>query len=202
MREVDLGRLAPTLEQVVEKVGARLKKRVRFSLVQSLSLDVDVGRELHRCLVHLLNNALDHGLEGPDERLAAGKLETGLITLEARREGGDVVVVFADDGRGIDYSNLRRTLVARGLVEESQADSLSDEQVSSFLFQSGFSTRSEVTEFSGRGVGLDMVRVTLEELDGSVRIEAVPGRGTKFILRIPVDVAQPSHRYLTPEVPA
>ena len=202
MREIDLGRLVPTLEQVVEKVGARLGKRVRFSLVQSLCLDVDVARELHRCLVHLLNNALDHGLEGPDERLAAGKLETGLITLEAHREAGDVVVVFADDGRGIDYSGLRRTLVARGLVEESEAGSLSDGQVSSFLFQSGFSTRGEVTELSGRGVGLDMVRVTLEELDGSVGIEAVPGRGTKFLLRIPVEVAQPSHRYLTSEVPA
>lgn len=202
MREVDLGRLAPTLQQVVEKVGARLNKKARFSLVKSLSLDVDVTRDLHRCLVHLLNNSLDHGLESPEQRIDAGKLETGLITLEARREGDHVAIVFADDGRGIDYSSLRRTLVERGLVEEGEVDALSDGEVSSFLFHSGFSTRSEVTEFSGRGVGLDMVRATLEDLEGTVTIEAVPGKGTSFTMRIPLDVAQPSNRYLNLEVPA
>lgn len=202
MREVDISRLAPTLQQVVEKVGARLKKKARFSLANSVSLDVDVMRDLHRCFVHLLNNALDHGIESPEERLQAGKLDTGLLTLDARKEPGAVVVVFADDGRGIDHSNLRRTIVARGLAEASDVDSMSDDDVSSFLFQSGFTTRGEVTEFSGRGVGLDMVRATLEALDGTVSIEAIPGKGTRFTMRIPLDVAQPSHRYLSMEVPA
>jgi len=202
MREVDLGRLAPTLQKVVEKVGARLGKKARFSLVKSLSLDVDVVRDLHRCLVHLLNNSLDHGLETPEQRMEAGKLETGLVTLEARREADHVAIVFADDGRGIDYPALRRLLVGRGLVEAGEVDALSDREVSDFLFHGGFSTRSEVTEFSGRGVGLDMVRATLGELEGTVSIEAVPGKGTRFTMRIPLDVAQPSNRYLNLEVPA
>jgi len=202
MREVDLGRLAPTLQQVIEKTSIRLKKKAKFSLVNSISLDVDVLRELHRCFVHLVNNALDHGLETPEQRLDAGKLDTGLITLEARKEGDEVVVIFADDGRGIDYTGLRRKLVERGLVSESDVDSLTNDSVSSFLFQSGFSTRNEVSELSGRGVGLDMVRTTLEELEGTTAIEAVPGKGTRFVMRIPVDIAQPSHRFLTTEVPA
>ncbi len=202
MREVDLGRLAPTLQQVVDRVSARLRKKARFSLISSINIDVDVMRDIHRCLVHLLNNALDHGLESPDQRLASGKLETGLVTLEARRETDSVVIVFTDDGRGIDYSGLRRTIVARGLVEESAIDSLSDADVSSFLFKSGFSTRGEVTEFSGRGVGLDMVRATIDDLEGSVAIEALPGKGTRFIMRIPLEVAQPSQRYLSQEVSA
>lgn len=202
LREVELSRLAPSLQQVAEKAGARLKKRMRFSMVGGVAVDVEVVRELHRCFVHLLNNSLDHGIESPEEREAAHKLETGLISIEAFREGRDVVVAFMDDGRGIDFSALRGIIAGKGLVPASDAARLTDLEACDYLFHSGFTTRGTVTEFSGRGVGLDVVRSTLQQLGGSVAIESSTGKGTRFVLRIPVEVAQPSQRFVSTEVPA
>lgn len=200
LREVELSRMAPSLQQVAEKAGARLRKRMRLSMVGGIPVDVEVVRELHRCFVHLLNNSLDHGIESPEEREAAHKLETGLITIEASREGSDVVVAFSDDGRGIDFAAIRRTIVEKGLASSEEVAKFTDLEAGDFLFHSGFTTRDTVSEFSGRGVGLDVVRSTLQQLRGSVAIESSTGKGTRFVMRIPIEVAQPSQCFVSTEV--
>jgi signal transduction histidine kinase/CheY-specific phosphatase CheX len=202
MREGDLGRMAPSLQQIAERIGSRLGKKARFALVGSANLDVGVQRELHRCLVHLMNNAIDHGIETPEERLAAGKMETGLVTLEGRREGSDLVVTFSDDGRGVDPLALRSAIVRKGMATAEEVDAMPESEVLDHLFHSGFSTRTYVSDLSGRGVGLDVVRNILREMGGDVAIETHPGKGTRFVMRIPLDIAQPSTRHITKEVPA
>ena len=149
-----------------------------------------------------MNNAIDHGIETPEARLAAGKLETGIVTLEGRRDGSDLVLVFSDDGRGVDALELRGAIVRKGLATEDEVDAMSDLEIAECLFHSGFSTRSYVSELSGRGVGLDVVRSILQEMGGSVSIHSDPGKGARFAMRIPLDVAQPSTRHVTKEVSA
>lgn len=195
LREIDIMRLAPSMQNVVEKTGKRVGKKVRLSVAGGAFVDVDVARELHRCFVHLLNNAIDHGIETADVRSAAGKLDTGVVTLDARREGAFIVVVLADDGCGIDVGRVRANVVEKGLATPEQVAGMRDDQILSYIFQSGFSTRAEVSELSGRGVGLDFVMAAVQSLGGAVAIDSEPGKGTRFTLRLPLDVAQPSHRF-------
>lgn len=197
LREVDFGRLGRTLAGVIAKVSQRLGKKASFSMAGSGPMDVEVMRVLHRCMVHLVNNSLDHGLEKPSDRLAAGKLEIGLLVLEYSRHGDHLEISFSDDGAGVDTEILRAKAVEKGFMEPDQARTASDSDLFDLLFRSGFSTREKVGEFSGRGVGLDMVRDTIQSLRGSIHLESVMGRGTTFRIRIPTSIAIPSTRYLT-----
>jgi len=199
LREVDVVRLGRTLHSVVAKTALRMGKKASFSLVGAGSVDVEVLRILHRCLVHLVNNSLDHGLESPADRIAAGKLETGFLRLEYRRKPDHLELIFSDDGRGIDVGAIRRVAVGKGVLDEPGARSASDEELLGLLFLPGFSTRERIGEFSGRGVGLDMVKEAIASLGGRLCLRTVLGKGSAFEMRLPLSTAIPSTRFFMEE---
>jgi chemosensory pili system protein ChpA (sensor histidine kinase/response regulator) len=135
----------------------------------------------------LLRNAVDHGLEGPDDRAQAGKPPIGVITLVLSREGNDVVISLSDDGRGMDVGAIRRQAIARGLLAPQVV--LSDEALMQFVFEPGFSTHGRVTQISGRGVGMDVVNSEVKAANGTIGIDSVAGRGTSFTIRLPLTLA-------------
>ncbi|HEU5451253.1 MAG TPA: chemotaxis protein CheA [Terriglobales bacterium] len=140
-------------------------------------------------LAHLVRNAVDHGIESPAERAAAGKAKEGTVRLQARHEGGQAVIEVSDDGRGIDRDRVLARALDLGLVTETEAARLSDSEVLKFIFEPGFSTATAVTEISGRGVGMDAVKAAVERLKGSVEVQSEPGRGTRVLLRLPLTLA-------------
>src|SRR4029079_13001598 len=149
----------------------------------------DILDGLEAPLNHLIRNALDHGLETPEERKAMGKNPAGTIRLEARHRAGMLQIVLGDDGRGIDLERLRAKVVEKGLTTAAMAGRLSEAELLDFLFLPGFSTKEKVTEISGRGVGLDVVQSMLQAVRGSVRVTTQPGKGTRFILQLPITVS-------------
>ena len=152
-------------------------------------VDRDILDKLESPISHLVRNALDHGLESPQERQAAGKELIGTIRLEARHRAGMLQITLSDDGRGIDIENLRSKAVTRGLVAKQVADQLSEVELLEFLFLPGFSTKDNVTEISGRGVGLDVVQSMVKAVGGSVRVATQLGRQTTFTLQLPITMS-------------
>ncbi|HWH14627.1 MAG TPA: chemotaxis protein CheA, partial [Miltoncostaeaceae bacterium] len=156
---------------------------------EDTELDRTVIDELGDPLVHLLRNAVDHGLELPEERVAAGKDPVGTVTLAARHEGNSVVIEVAEDGRGIDPDALRDSVVTKGLLSRAEVDALSDQEAVELIFLPGFSTAKVTTDVSGRGVGMDAVRAKINGLNGSVEIQSVLGQGSRFTIRLPLTLA-------------
>ncbi|MFA5043638.1 MAG: hybrid sensor histidine kinase/response regulator [Kiritimatiellia bacterium] len=176
--------------RMVRDLARRLNKKVKFEMVgQTTGVDREILEKLEAPLTHLLRNALDHGLEPPEERRAAGKNPEGLLTLAARHQAGQLHVIVADDGRGIDLERIRRKVAARGLSTAEMAARLTETELLDFLFLPGFSTSEAVTEISGRGVGLDVVRNLTQEVGGLVRVENHPGAGTQFHLQLPITLS-------------
>lgn len=176
--------------RMIRDLARSLGKAVSFQVRGgSVAVDRDILRKLEAPLNHILRNCVDHGLEPPRERRAAGKPEKGQVVLEARHHAGMLTVEVRDDGRGIDLRRLRRRVVERKLATESMAASLSEAELLEFLFLPGFSTAREVTEVSGRGVGLDVVRTMVQEVSGTVRVHSQPGQGTTFRLHLPVTLS-------------
>lgn len=173
--------------RLVRDVARQLDKKVTLEIVgRNTEMDRDIAGVLDSPLGHLLRNAVDHGMETPDVRRAAGKPEEGTILLEAKHRGGALVVTVKDDGKGIDVDRLRGRIVEKGLVDGGTAESLSEAEVLEFLFLPGFSTASQVTDISGRGVGLDVVQSTAQRAGGVVHVSSVLGQGTTFELQMPV----------------
>jgi two-component system sensor histidine kinase and response regulator WspE len=173
--------------RMVRDLARQLGKRVEFRIDgETTGVDRDILDKLEAPLNHLIRNALDHAIELPDERAAAGKRPVGMIRLEAHHRAGMLQIAVADDGRGIDPSRLRAKVVARGLASSTMADQLSEAELLEFLFLPGFSTRDNVTETSGRGVGLDVVQSMVHSVGGGVRITSHFGRGTRFVLQLPI----------------
>jgi two-component system chemotaxis sensor kinase CheA len=139
-------------------------------------------------LTHLVRNSVDHGLEAPAERIAAGKPEVGVVSLNAFHEGGSIVIEVSDDGRGLDRDVILKKAVERGLLAESDPVP-ADDVIYSFIFQAGFSTAKVVTDLSGRGVGMDIVRQAVQALGGSILLSSVPGKGARFRIRLPLTMA-------------
>jgi two-component system, chemotaxis family, sensor kinase CheA len=156
---------------------------------QDTQLDKAILDEMKVPLMHLLRNSVDHGIESPEERKKQGKSASGKIKLSADQEGSQVVISVTDDGRGIDVAKVKEIAVAKGLVSQENIQSMVDEQVFQLLFTPGFSTSEEVTDISGRGVGLDVVRETVIKLKGMVEVTSDPSRGTSFIIRLPLTLA-------------
>ncbi|MDR3687438.1 MAG: hybrid sensor histidine kinase/response regulator [Coriobacteriia bacterium] len=153
-------------------------------------LDKKVLEEINDPLVHIMRNAVDHGIEDPAVRVAAGKPATGTITMAARQEGDRIVIEIADDGAGIDPDRIREAAVRKGYLTEAEAKSTSDREARYMIFEAGFSTAAIITEISGRGVGMDVVReFVVEKLKGSLDVDSEPGRGTTFRLTIPLTLA-------------
>lgn len=156
---------------------------------EDTQLDKAIIDELKDPVMHILRNAVDHGLETPEDRARAGKPKTGKLLLNAYQQGTQVVIEVSDDGGGIDVGRVKQQAVKKGLVSKERVEELVDEQVYQFLFVPGFSTRDEVTETSGRGVGLDVVREKIARLKGIVELVSRPGEGTKFIMKVPLTLA-------------
>ena len=178
--------LAP-FPRLVRDVAKKLGKKAELALTgEELTIDRDILEKIEAPLNHILRNAVDHGLEPPDERRAAGKPERGVIRVDARHRSGLLEITVSDDGRGIDVGRVRAKVVRLGLVPEEAAAKLETERLLDYIFAPGFSTAEEVTELSGRGVGLDVVQSALREVGGGVHVTTEAGRGTAFHLRVPV----------------
>jgi two-component system sensor histidine kinase and response regulator WspE len=176
--------------RLVRDLARTLDKQIRFEVLgEQTGVDRDILDKLEAPLSHLIRNAIDHGLEQPSERTAAGKPATGTIQLEARHRAGMLHITLADDGRGIDVERLRERAVAKGLVARAVADRLGELELLEFLFLPGFSTSERVTEISGRGVGLDVVQSMVKGVGGSVRVATQPGRRTVFTLQLPITMS-------------
>src|SRR5438067_1721195 len=139
--------------------------------------------------MHLVRNAVDHGVGSPEERLAAAKPARGTVYLNAYHQGTQVVIEVRDDGRGIDLTLVRAHAVKKGVVKPEEAERMSDQDALNLIFESGFSTAREVTEVSGRGIGMDVVRTVMDRLKGSIHVSSQRGRGTTFQLRVPLTLA-------------
>jgi len=181
------GEGARPLPRLTRDLAGELGKKALFSLEGSRTLvDRDILERLEAPLMHLVRNALDHGLEPPEVRLGLGKPEQGRITLAARHVSGHLEVRLSDDGQGIDLDALRASVVRKGLAGADMAARLCRAELLEFLFLPGFTTAASLTQVSGRGVGLDVVKTMVQEVGGSVRVETEPGAGTTFVLRLPV----------------
>lgn len=176
--------------RMVRDLAKQLDKEIDFVIEgEDTELDRTFVEDIGEPLLHMLRNAIDHGIEPKEERLAKGKPPVGKVVLSARHEGNNVVIEVKDDGRGIDRASVLKKAIEKGFINESQAETLPDEKVYEFLFAPGFSTRTEANELSGRGVGMDVVRNVVESLNGTVGIESVKNRGTTITMRLPLTLA-------------
>lgn len=188
MRMVPMRSLVARFRRLIHGLSDTLGKPVRFTVQgEETEMDKTVIEKLADPLVHVLRNAIDHGMEPPAERLAAGKRAEGIIELSAVHAGAEVLVRVRDDGRGMNAARIRAKAVERGLIASDAA--LTEQQVLALVFEPGFSTADAVTELSGRGVGMDVVRRTIETLRGKIDIDSRPGQGTTVTLRLPLTLA-------------
>jgi chemotaxis protein histidine kinase CheA len=177
------------LQRMVRDLSRQLGKEARLSVVGSeVSLDRRLLEKLQGALVHLLRNAVDHGLELPAQRERAGKHHEGALTMRIEQQGNLLYLECADDGAGIDLERVRKVAESRGVVTADETARLNENQVRDLIFRPGFSTRADVTDTSGRGVGLDAVRASVEALQGRIEVASTPGQGTRFVLTLPVDL--------------
>ncbi|WP_431311299.1 response regulator [Parahaliea mediterranea] len=186
-RVVPVARLMPGLRRIVRTVGADLGKAVNFRVLNEIG---KLDRDSHVCcqiiLEHMVRNALDHGIEAPEQRRAAGKPETGLVTIDVSKDGSDYLIRLSDDGRGMDPAALREAALERGL--DVDVGALGDREALRLIFHKGFSTAARLSEISGRGVGMDIVLSELQQIGGDIDIDSTPGQGTTFTVRVPSNV--------------
>jgi two-component system sensor histidine kinase and response regulator WspE len=176
--------------RTIRDLARSLGKEARLEIVgETTQVDRDILARLDAALGHLLHNAVDHGLEMPHERLAAGKPAEGVVRLEARHSAGILQLIVSDDGHGVDLHRLRAAVVDRKLAAPEAADAMSDAELLEFLFLPGFTMKGTITELSGRGVGLDAVQNMVKQVRGTVRVSSQPGKGTSFQLQLPITLS-------------
>ena len=190
MRLVPMKKIVGKFPRLVRDLAREEDKQVDFEIEgEDVEIDRTILTEISDPLMHVLRNAVDHGIESPAEREAAGKDPTGTITLRAERERDRVQIQVIDDGRGVDHDTVEEKAIEKGIVGPQEATEMSDPEIAELIFHSGFSTAEEVTDVSGRGVGMDVVNDTVTRLDGSVAVESTEGEGTTVTLSLPVTVA-------------
>ncbi len=189
-RMVPIDNVFRKLPRLVRELSHQVGKEIEIAITgQETEIDKTMIEHIHDPLVHILRNSLDHGLEMAEQRLAAGKSAVGHITVDARQQGDQIAVTIRDDGRGIDPERIRAKVVEKGLYTAEQAAGLARRELLEALFVPGFSTAENVSNLSGRGVGMDVVRTNLRRLNGSVEIESVVGEGTEITLKVPLTMA-------------
>ena len=190
VRMLPVGVLFSKFPRLVRDLARSSGKSVTLAVDgEDTEIDRSVIEEIKDPLVHLIRNALDHGIEAPDERAAAGKTETAVLRLSARHAQGQIVITLQDDGRGIDVDAVRASAVRKGLISAEAAERLSESEAVELIFAPGLSTAQQTTEVSGRGVGMDIVRRNIEELNGRADVATRPGEGTTFTLHLPLTLA-------------
>ena len=188
MRLVPVGPVFRRMARLVRDLARQFGKRVDMeALGGEIELDRTIVEELADPLMHMVRNALDHGIETPQQREERGKPATARLVLRAHHQGGQVVIEIADDGRGLDRARIQAKAIERGLI--SSGEGLSDTEVYNLIFQPGFTTAAQVTNVSGRGVGMDVVRRHVEKLRGRIEIRSTPGIGTSFLVKVPLTLA-------------
>jgi len=176
--------------RIVRDLAKKLNKKVNLVLEgEDTEIDRSILDKLEDPLIHLVRNAIDHGIETPEERIKAGKPEEGTIKLSAFQEGDRIIISIEDDGKGIDVEKVKKKAVEKGLITSEQAENMQDKEAFELLFMPGFSTADQVSEVSGRGVGMDVVASTIHNLRGSIEVESEKGKGSKFIMKLPLTVA-------------
>ena len=176
--------------RVVRDLARNLKKEVNLELRgEETDLDKNLVEALADPLVHLVRNSVDHGVESPDVREAKGKPRVGHVVLSAEQEGDHILLSIDDDGAGMDPDVLRKKAVEKGLMDSDAAERLSDEEAFNLIFAPGFSTKVEITDVSGRGVGMDVVKTKISQLNGTLQIKSVLGQGSRFIIKVPLTLA-------------
>jgi len=189
-RMVSLGTLETQLERAVRATGESCNKLVEFAMEGAhVALDKSLLEQMADPLLHLLRNAVDHGIESRQQRLTAGKPERGQITVRAFHEGTDVLIEVQDDGAGLDIERIRNLAVERGLTTKAAAAAMTADALQAFIFEPGFSTAHQVSEISGRGVGMDVVKSKVARLSGRVYVTSQPGEGTTISVRVPMTLA-------------
>ncbi|WP_282373152.1 chemotaxis protein CheA [Pseudomonas sp. PS02290] len=176
--------------RLVRDLARQLKKEISLELVgEETDLDKNLVEALADPLVHLVRNAVDHGIESPEEREASGKSRNGRVILAAEQEGDHILLSISDDGKGMDPAVLRAIAVKRGVMDKDAADRLSDTDCYNLIFAPGFSTKTEISDVSGRGVGMDVVKTKIAQLNGSISINSTKGLGSKIIIKVPLTLA-------------
>jgi two-component system chemotaxis sensor kinase CheA len=189
-RMVPVGPLFNRFKRTVRDISSELGKKVNFIIRgESTELDKRMIDELGDPLVHLVRNAIDHGLESESVRRSRAKPEEGTLTLEAAHSGNNVLITIADDGGGINTEKVKRRAIERGLVSTTEADMMSDYEIAQFVWAPGFSTAEVVSDISGRGVGMDIVKTRISELNGTIEVDSTLGKGTRFVIRLPLTLA-------------
>ncbi|EKJ7935773.1 TPA: chemotaxis protein CheA [Pseudomonas aeruginosa] len=176
--------------RLVRDLARNMKKEINLELVgEETDLDKNLVEALADPLVHLVRNAVDHGIESPEEREAAGKPRVGQVVLSAEQEGDHILLMITDDGKGMDAEVLRNKAVEKGLLERDAADRLTDLECYNLIFAPGFSTKTEISDVSGRGVGMDMVKTKISQLNGTVNVFSQKGSGSKIVIKVPLTLA-------------
>jgi len=190
IRMVPVSQVFDRFPRLVRDLSLKKGKKVDL-LMEGREIEVDrtVLDEIGQPLIHLIRNSIDHGIESPDERTKCGKNPTGIVRLTAQRRGEHVIIEIADDGAGIDPEKVKKAAVEKGFISRTEADGMTEEQLINLIFLPGLSTAKEVTETSGRGVGMDVVQSKITALGGTVHIETHIGAGTKVTLKLPLTLA-------------
>lgn len=185
-----IGRLFQKYPRIARDLARNLGKDVELALVgEETEIDKTMIEDLSDPIIHLIRNAVDHGVETPDERMAQGKPGKSVVRLEARQEGDHIVIMVADDGRGMNAERLRAKALEKGLITDEEANTLDERSSLNLVFLPGFSTASTVSDVSGRGVGMDVVKTNIQKLNGSIEIRSVQGKGTTFVISLPLTLA-------------
>lgn len=185
-----IGNAWAKLPRIVRDLSVELDKKIELDMRGAeTELDRQVLELIKDPLTHMVRNSADHGIEMPADRKAKGKPESGTIRLNAYHEGGHIIIEITDDGKGIAVDRLKAKIIEAELVSAAEAEALTDAQIQKFIFHPGLSTAEAVTSVSGRGVGMDVVRSNIEKIGGTIELESTPGRGTRFMIKIPLTLA-------------
>ena len=185
-----IGRLFQKYPRIARDLARQLGKDVELVLAgEETEVDKTMIEDLADPLIHLIRNAVDHGVELPPDRQAAGKPAKSLVRLEARQEGDHIVLIIADDGKGMSAERIRAKAVEKGLISEEEANTLDERQSLNLIFLPGFSTKTQISDVSGRGVGMDVVKTNIQKLNGTIEIRSEPGKGSVFIISLPLTLA-------------
>jgi len=190
LRMLPLSTVLDEYPRQVFTIASELGKKVKLHIEGAENeIDKNLIESLSEVFLHMIRNSIDHGIETPEERRAAGKNETGLLTIICVRESGNMKITIADDGKGINIEGIRKKIIEKNLVSKEAAEALDEDELINFIFQSGFSTAEKISNVSGRGVGMDAVKNNIERMKGSIAIQTKAGEGTVFTISVPLSLA-------------
>ena len=190
MRMVPVNHVFRKFPKIVRELSVEKGKRIKLNIEgKETELDKSIVDAIGEPLAHIIRNFIDHGIEEPSHRKSIGKTEEGVITLKAYHEAAQIVIEASDDGRGINTDSLKKKAIEKGFISHEEAEKLSDNDAVNLIFLSGLSTSETISETSGRGVGMDAVKSAIENMKGSIEVESIPMKGTRFRLRLPLTLA-------------